>query len=82
MCVCVCVYVLSRVQLFIIPWTTARQAPLSMGLPRQEDIGILYPEYWSGLLFPPPGNLPNAETEPESPTLQADSLQSEPPGKP
>ena len=53
-----------------------------MGLPRQEDIGILYPEYWSGLLFPPAGNLPNAETEPESPTLQADSLQSEPPGKP
>ena len=53
-----------------------------MGLPRQEDIGILYPEYWSRLLFPPAGNLPNAETEPESPTLQADSLQSEPPGKP
>ena len=44
----------------------ARQAPLSMGFPRQE--------YWSGLPFPPPGNLPNPETEPTFPALQADSL--------
>ena len=40
---------LSRVQLFVTPWTVARQAPLSMGLSRQE--------YWSGLPFPSPGGL-------------------------
>ena len=39
-------------------------------------------EYWSGLPFPSPGDLPDPEIEPESPTLQADSLPSEPPGKP
>jgi len=50
------------------------QAPLSMELSRQE--------YWSGLLFPSPGDLPDPKIEPESPTLQADSLPSEPPGKP
>ena len=43
-------YVLSRVQLFVIPWTVACQAPLSMGFSWQE--------YWSGLPFPPPGSLP------------------------
>ena len=46
--------------------TVARQAPLSMGLSRQE--------YWSGLPFPSPGNLPNPGIEPGSPALQADSL--------
>ena len=50
------------------------QAPLSMGFSRQE--------YWSGLPFPSPGDLPDPGTEPESPTLQAVSLQTEPPGKP
>ena len=49
------------------------QAPLSMGLSRQE--------YWSGLPLPSLGALPGPEMEPGSPTLQADSLQSEPPGK-
>jgi len=39
-------------------------------------------EYWSGLLFPSPGDLPNPGTEPSSPALQADSLPTEPPGKP
>ena len=39
-------------------------------------------EYWSGLLFPPPGDLPNPEVAPMSPALQADSLPSEAPGKP
>ena len=48
---CVCVCVLSHVQLFVTPRTGACQAPLSMGFPRQE--------YWSGLPFPPPGYLPN-----------------------
>ena len=65
---------LSRVQLFTTPWTLAHQAPLSMGFSRQE--------YWSGLLSNSPGDLPNPGTEPRSPTLQADSLPSEPPGKP
>ena len=48
--------------------------PLSMGFSRQE--------YWSGLPFPSPGDLPNSGIEPESPALQADALPSEPPGKP
>ena len=65
---------LSRVRLFVTPWTVAHQAPLSMGFSRQE--------YWSGLLFPSPGDLPNPGIEPRSPALQADALSSEPPGKP
>ena len=64
---------LSCVQLFAIPWTVACQAPPSMGFSRQE--------YWSGLPFPSPGDLPNPGIEPGSPTLQADSLLSQPPGK-
>ena len=44
--------------LFVIPWTIAHQAPLSMGFSRQE--------YWSGLPCPPPGNLPNPGLEPSS----------------
>ena len=48
------------------PRTIARQAPRSMGFPRQE--------YWSGLPFPPPGHLPDPGIKPVSPTLQADSL--------
>ena len=47
LCVRVCAQLLSRIQLFVTPWTAAQQAPLSMGLPRQE--------YWSGLPFPPLG---------------------------
>ena len=56
------------------PWTAAHQASLSMGFSWQE--------YWSGLPFPSPGYLPDPRTEPRSPMLQADSLVSEPPGKP
>ena len=52
----------------------ARQAPLSMAFSRQE--------YWSGLPFPSLGDFPDPGTEPWSPALQADSLPSEPPGKP
>ena len=59
---------------FVIPWTVAHQAPLSLGFPRQE--------YWSGLSFPSPGDLPDPGIEPSSPALQADSLPSEPPGNP
>jgi len=54
---------LSRVQLFVTPWTVACQAPLSVGFSRQE--------YWSGLPFPPPGDLPNPGIEPISPVSPA-----------
>ena len=64
---------LSRVQLFATLWTVAHQAPPSMGFPRQE--------YWSGLPFPSPGDLPDPGIEPRSPALQADTLTSEPPEK-
>ena len=58
----------------VTPWTVACQASLPMGFCRQE--------YWSGLPFSSAGDLPNPVIEPGSPTLQADSLPSEPPGKP
>ena len=48
------------------PWTAALQAPLSMGFSRQE--------YWSGLPFLSPGDLPDPGIKPRSPALQADSL--------
>ena len=60
--------------MFATPWTVAHQAPLSMGFSRRE--------YWSGLPFPSPGDLPNPEIEPGSPALQVDSLPSEPREKP
>ena len=65
---------LSRVQLFATPWSVAHQAPQSMVFSRQE--------YWSGLSFPSPEDLPDPGIELGSPTLQADALPSEPPGKP
>jgi len=58
---------------FETPWIVAHQAPLSMELSRQE--------YWSGWPFPSSGNLLNPGIELGSPTLQADPLLSEPPGK-
>ena len=64
---------LSRIRLFATPWTLAYQAPPSMGFSRQE--------YWSGLPFPSPGDLPDPGIEPGSPAFQADTLTSEPPGK-
>ena len=54
---------LTQLCLFVTPWTAARQAPPSMGFSRQE--------YWSGLPFPPPGDLPNPGIEPESPAFPA-----------
>ena len=51
---------------FVTPWTVARQAPLSMGFPRQE--------YWSRLPFPAPGDLPDPGIKPASPGWQVDSL--------
>ena len=58
------------------PWTVAYQDPPSMGFFRQE--------YWSGLSFPSPGDPPDPEMEPASPVscMQADSLSTEPSGKP
>ena len=56
------------------PWTVALQAPLSMEFSR--------PEYWSGEPLPSPRDLPNPGIEPGSPALQAESLTTEPPGKP
>ena len=67
------VKLLSHVRLFVTPWTVAHQAPPSMGFSRQE--------YWSGLPFPSPGDLPNPGIEPGCPSLQADALPSEPIGK-
>ena len=64
----------SRVRLFATPWTSSLPAPPSMGFSRQE--------YWSGLPFPSPGDLPNPGIEPRSPAFQADALTSETPGKP
>ena len=56
------------------PWTVAHPASLSTGFPRQE--------YWSGLLFLSPGDLPDSVIEPVSPTLQAYSSRMSQPGKP
>ena len=68
MCVCVFSH-FSPVQLFVTLWIVAHQAPLSMGFSRQE--------YWSGLPFPPPGDLPDPGIRPAfpaSPALAGDSL--------
>ena len=58
----------------VTPGTVAHQAPLSVEFPRQE--------YWRGLPFPSPGDLPDPGIKPGSPALPMDSLSSEPPGKP
>ena len=77
---CCCLVAFSRSVVsdsFVTPWTVARQAPLSMGFPRQE--------YWSGLPFPAPGHLPHPGMEPESPVscaLAAGFFITESPGKP
>ena len=65
-------YVLSRVQLLATPGIVACQAPLSVGFSRKE--------YWSGLPFQSPADLPNPGIKLRSPALQADSLPSELPG--
>ena len=65
--------VLSHVQLFVTLWTVAHQAPLSKGFLKQE--------YWSGMPFPSPGDLPDPGIKPRSPALQADSLPTELQGK-
>ena len=55
------------------PWTVVHQAPPSVGFSRQE--------YWSGLPFPSPGNLPDPGIKPRSPSLETDYLPYKPPGK-
>ena len=72
-CACVLSY-FSHVRLFVILWTVAHQAPLSVGFSKQE--------YWSWLPCPSPGDLPHPGIEPRSPALEVDSLWLAPPGKP
>ena len=75
--VCVRTCVLSHVGLFVTAWTVALQAPLSMRFSRQE--------YWSGLPFPPPEDLPDPGMEPGSPVfpvLTGGSFTTVPSGKP
>ena len=67
-----CASSLSRVRLFVAPWTVAHQAPLSMGILQARILE------WC----PPPGDFPNPRIKPRSPTMYADSLLSEPPAKP
>ena len=72
-----CAQLLGCVQLFANPWTVAHQPPLFMEFSRQE--------YWSGLPFPPPGDLPNPGIKPISPASPAVAggfFTTEPPGKP
>ena len=68
------VKLLNHVPLFATPWIVAYQAPPSMGFARQE--------YWSGLPFPSPGDLPDPGIEPTSPALAGRFFTTEPPGKP
>ena len=68
------VHLLNRVRLFATPCTVARQAPLSIGFPRQG--------YQSGLPFPSPGDLPDPGIEPMSPALAGGFFTTEPPRKP
>ena len=72
-----CAELISHVRFFATPWTVACQVPLSMGFPKQED--------WSGLPFPPPGELSDAGVEPKSPAAPALAGRffiTVPPGKP
>ena len=69
-----CVQSLSCAQLLATSWTAARQAPPSMGFPKQE--------YWSGLPFPPPGDLPDPGIKPVSPALAGGFFTTVPPEKP
>ena len=59
---------------FVTPWTIAHQTPLPVGFPRQE--------YWSGLRFPPVGDLPDPGIEPTSPALAGKFFTADPPGSP
>ena len=69
-----CVQLVSLVPVFVIPWTVARQAPLSMEFSRQE--------YWSGLSFPSLGDVPDPGIKPTSPALAGGFFTTEPQEKP
>ena len=69
-----CLITKSCPSLFATPWTVHCWAPLCMGFPRVE--------YWSGLPFPSPGDLPNPGMEAASPALAGEFFTTEPPGKP
>ena len=71
---CCCCLVAQSCLTLVTPWTVTCQAPLSMGLPRQE--------YWGGLPFPSPGHFPNSGIEPASLALEGIFFTTEPPGKP
>ena len=71
-CICCCARVQSSLTLHD-PWTIAHQAPLSMGFPRQE--------YWNGLPFSSPRDLPDPGIESVSPELAGSFFTTEPPGK-
>ena len=71
---CLCLLVTQLCLTLATPWPVARQAPPSMGFSRHA--------YWSGLPFPPPGDLPDPGTEPASPALAGGFFTTEPPGKP
>ena len=74
MLLCALLKSLSCIQIFVTPWTIVHEAPLS--------IGILQARILERIAITPPGDLPNSGIESMSPALQADSLPSEPPGKP
>ena len=59
---------------FATPWTETHKTPLSMGFPRQD--------YWTGLTFPSPGDLPDPGIKPTSPALAGRFVTTVPPGKP
>ena len=71
---CCCCLIAKSCRTLATPWTVARQAPLPIGFPRQE--------YWSGLPFPSPGNLPDPGIQPMSPALAGEFLTTESPEKP
>ena len=71
---CVPAQSFSHVRLFATPWTIAHQPPLSMVFPKQE--------YWSGLPFPSPGDIPSTGIELASPGLAGGFFTAVPPGKP
>ena len=71
---CCCCLVTKSCLTLVTPWTVANQAPLSIQFPRQE--------YWSGLPFPSPGDLPDPGGKPASPAMAGGFFTAEPPGKP
>ena len=79
MTACVCVYILYK---YIKVKVAQSCSTLCDPMESIQSMKFSRPEYWNGLPFPSPRDLPNLGIEPRSPTLQADSLPAEPPGKP